>query len=217
MNLRGLIKYTLFRDTTQHGEFRLMRKLAGTAGARVVVDVGANDGFYGSNSFPFVARGWRALLIEPHPGAFAKLKRLHGDKPNVTLLNLACADVPGKLPLWIGKDGDEGTLATLCTDDHPQFKEARTNESVLVPVERLDAVLAAHKIPADFAVLSTIDTEGMDYEVLLGLDLKLWRPRVIVTEDYVPKDAKKADYLGSAGYVHAGQLTANAFWVPKRR
>lgn len=214
MNLRGLIKYTLFRDTTQHGEFNLMRKLAGTAGARVVVDVGANDGFYGSNSFPFVARGWRAILIEPHPGAFARLQKLHAGMPNVTSLNLACADAPGKLPLWIGKDGDEGTLATLCTDDDPQFREARTESSVVVPVERLDTVLAAQKIPADFAVLS-IDTEGMDYEVLMGLDMKVWRPRVIVTEDYAPKDAKKADYLRSAGYVHAGQLTANAFWAPK--
>jgi FkbM family methyltransferase len=209
-----LIKYTLLRDTTQHGEFNLMRKLAGKGGSKVVVDVGANDGFYGSNSFPFVARGWRAVLIEPHPAAFAKLKKLHEGKPNVTLLNLACADKPGQLPLWIGKDGDDGTLATLCTDDHPQFREARTEKSVLVPVERLDKVLAEQKIPHDFAALS-IDTEGMDYEVLLGLDLKVWRPRVIVTEDYEPKDAKKAELLRAAGYVHAGQLTANAFWAPK--
>ena len=212
MNLRGLIKYALFRDTTHHGEFRLMQKLAGRAGPHVFVDVGANDGFYGSNSFPFLARGWRALLIEPHPGAFAKLKKMHNSKSNTTLLNIACSDVPGNLPLWIGSDGDAGTLATLCTDDHPHFQEARTNQSVIVPVERLDTVLAAQKIPNDFDILS-IDTEGMDYEVLLGLDLNVWRPRVILTEDYAPKNALKADYLRCSHYVHHTQIGANAFWI----
>src|SRR5438105_7954878 len=59
MNLRRLVNYVLFRDTTMKGEFRLMRKLAGPDCRRVFVDVGANDGFYGSNSFPFVAGCWR--------------------------------------------------------------------------------------------------------------------------------------------------------------
>lgn len=216
MNLRSFLKYWLRRDTTHHGEFSLMRKLAGAGGPRVFVDVGANDGFYGSNSYPFVARGWRTLLIEPHPGAFAKLQKLHAGKKNVAFLNLACADAPGKLPLWIGTDGDEGTLATLCTDDNPHFQKARTRQSVLVPVERLDAVLAAQNVPRDFEVLS-IDTEGMDYEVLLGLDLNLWRPRLIVTEDYAPKDAKKADYLRAGGYRLERNLGGNAFWISGRR
>ena len=215
MNLRSWLKYVLRRDTTHDGEFRQIQHLAGQDGPRVLVDVGANDGFYGSNSFPFVARGWRSLLIEPHPGAFAKLKKLHAGKSNVTLLNLACADAQGTLPLWIGDDGDDGTLATLCTDDHPHFLKARTNQSVIVPVERLNAGLAAQKIPRDFDILS-IDTEGMDYEVLLGLDLNVWRPRVIVTEDYAPKDAKKTGCLRDHRYAHRAQIGVNAFWVPEK-
>ena len=213
MNVRSLLKYWCRHDTTQHGDFNLMWKVAGQGGPRFFVDVGANDGFYGSNSFPFIARGWEALLIEPHPGAFAKLQRLHGGKSNVALCNLACADAAGELPLWIGSDGDAGTLATLCTDDHPHFQKARTNQSVLVPVERLEAILARHKTPHDFNILS-IDTEGMDYEVLLGLNLNVWRPRLIVTEDYAPKDARKAQYLRRHRYLPRGQIGANAFWMP---
>ena len=67
MNARQLIKYLWFKDTTFHGEFRLLERTAGANAPRIIVDVGANDGFYGSNSFPFVARGWRSLLIEPNP------------------------------------------------------------------------------------------------------------------------------------------------------
>ena len=77
MNLRQFVKYWLWRDTTHHGEFAALRRLMTPDFPRIVVDVGANDGFYGSNSFPFVARGWRSILVEPHPKVFAKLQKLH--------------------------------------------------------------------------------------------------------------------------------------------
>lgn len=211
MNLRGFIKYWLYRDTTQHGEFRLMMRLAGSACPRVMVDVGANDGFYASNSFPFVARGWQTLLIEPHPKVFVRLQQLHQGKAHVRCINVACSDHEGQLPLWTALDGDAGTQATLCTDDHPHFRRARSGPFIEVPVKRLSDVLEAQEI-REVGVLS-IDTEGMDLETLLGLDLTRWRPRVIVTEDYAPKNARKAEYLQRHQYRPAGRLAANSFWV----
>src|SRR5215467_4308269 len=104
MNLRGAIKYYLFRDTTMKGEFRLMQKLVGEDCPRQFVDVGANDGFYGSNSFPYVARGWRSVLIEPHPVAFGKMVKFHKGRKNVSCLNIACAETPGELPLWFASN-----------------------------------------------------------------------------------------------------------------
>jgi len=68
-------------------------------------------------------------------------------------------------------------------------------------------------IPRDFGILS-IDAEGMDYEVLLGIDLNVWRPRLIVTEDYTPKDAQKDEYLKRNRYHHSGQCAGNAPWTP---
>jgi len=78
MNLRQFVKYWLWRDATHRGEFAAMRRLMTPDFPRVVVDVGANDGFYGSNSFLFVARGWRAILIEPHLKVFTQSAMLTG-------------------------------------------------------------------------------------------------------------------------------------------
>src|SRR4051812_28268527 len=169
MNLRGLIKYIFFRDTTMKGEFRIMRKLVQRDWPKTFVDIGANNGFYGSNSFPFVARGWRSLLIEPHPVAFARLQKLHAGKRRTTCLNIACADKPGEFPLYLSIN-DDTSRATLCTDDSPMFQRVRSKDYKMVQVERLENVLAAQGISEDFGILS-IDAEGMDYEVLLGLDL----------------------------------------------
>jgi hypothetical protein len=86
------------------------------------------------------------------------------------------------------------------------------NEHVVVRVERLDAVLAREGLPFDFGILS-IDAEGMDYQVLLGLNLSEWRPRLIVTEDYAATDKQKAEYLSAHDYQHATQCGDNAVWA----
>ena len=212
MNLRQLIKYVLWRDTTHNGEFRAMCRLLPKDPSKVVVDVGANDGFYGSNSFPFVARGWRAILIEPHPVVFEQLKERFGPSSHVTCLNLACAESRGQRPLFLGTDGDTPSLSTLSDDPALLSQKGRTNKSMLVPVETLADVLNAREIPRDFGVL-TVDTEGMDYEVLLGLDCSVWRPRVIITEDYPPKEALKAKYLESHQYCLRERIAGNTIWA----
>src|SRR5207247_1581295 len=113
MNLRQLIKYLLWRDTTHHREFSTMWRLLSPDAPKIVVDVGAFDGFAGSNSFPFVARGWTAILIEPHPVSFARLQRRFASNAKVTCLNMACAEASGKRPLFLGTDGPAPTLSTL--------------------------------------------------------------------------------------------------------
>jgi len=209
MNLRQLIKYILWRDSTHHGEFSTMLRLLPPGAPKVVVDVGANDGFYGSNSFPFVARGWRGVLIEPHPGAFALLQKRFLKNLRVTCLNLACAESTGKSPLYLGKDP---SVSTLCTDPDVLAKRGGKEKNILVPVETLADILSAQNIPHNFGVL-TIDTEGMDYEVLLGLNCSVWRPRVIITEDYKPKEADKAAYLQKNGYSLRASISGNTIWT----
>ena len=211
MNLRQFVKYWLWRDTTHRGEFAALRRLMPPDFPRIVVDVGANDGFYGSNSFPFVARGWRSILIEPHPKVFAKRQKLHAGKASVTCLNLACSNVKGTLPLVVGSDGDAPSNSTL--SDAPDLK--RTQETILVQVATLSDVLAEQKIPADCGLLS-VDVEGMDYEVLLGLDFSRWRPRLIITEDYGPKEAKKSEWLISQGYRLVMPIAGNTIWQSVR-
>lgn len=213
MNLRQFVKYWLWRDTTHRGEFAALRRLITPDFPRIVVDVGANDGFYGSNSFPFVARSWRAILVEPHPKVFAKLQKLHAGKTNVTCLNLACSNVQGTLPLHVGSDGEAPSNSTL--SDAADLLQVRAEETILVKVETLSDVLAGLKIPADIGVLS-VDVEGMDYEVLLGLDFSRWRPRLIITEDYEPKEAKKSEWLTSQGYRLVMSIAGNTLWQSVR-
>ena len=138
---------------------------------RTVVDVGANDGFYSSNSYPFIARGWPALLIEPHPEAFQKAQQLHRKREKVILLNAACSDRDGELELKTYAGDEDGSHSSL-----GERVEVITGSptaprgSLRVKVHRLEVLLDEFRIPHDFGLL-TIDTEGHDFQVLRGANL----------------------------------------------
>lgn len=197
-------------DTTS-GELEMIGSVLSLGARDWIVEVGANDPFTGSMSWPLIHRGWKAILVEPHPAAFERLGREYQDNPRVTLINKACSCQKGQLPLIIGSDGDWGSLSTLCTDDNPILNQRRTNKSLTVDVIRLEELLNEHSVPKHFGVLS-VDTEGMDYEVLQGLNLSAFKPRVIITEDYAPKDSAKCRMLEEAGYILLGKCNANSVW-----
>jgi FkbM family methyltransferase len=200
-------------DTTQYGEFQTLWKLAGKKLHGTVVEVGANDGIFCSNSYPFIKRGWKGVLIEPNPLVYADLKTRYEGSESVKLFNLACGSSDGSLPLYMGKAGQTG-YATLSSEDSWWYSATRSDRAVVVQVARLEHILEEASCPADFDILS-VDTEGFDYEVLRGLNFARYRPKVIMTEDEKPPFTnmrEKEDLLASQGYELAGRIVNNAIW-----
>jgi hypothetical protein len=89
-------------------------------------------------------------------------------------------------------------------------------ETIRVTVKSLTSLLDEHEAPADFSLLF-VDAEGVDLEVLAGLDFDRYRPRVIVTEDDVANAARHADkylLLQRRGYVLYTVVGAtNSVWI----
>lgn len=202
-------------DPSQHGEVAALRELLKEGFPPYLVDVGAFDGEALSNSRPFVLEGWRAVLIEPHPVQFSRLRRLYEHEPAVRCVNKACSDATGTLPLYLGSDGDDTMMSTLCTDDNPWFRANRSDTAVEVAVDTLTNVLDAASCPEDFSIL-LVDAEGMDYEVLRGLDLERYRPRIVVTEEYISNPGKhnaKYRLLLDRGYTFYRMVGCNTVWI----
>jgi FkbM family methyltransferase len=180
-----------------------------------MVDVGANDGKTYSNSYFFVKRlGWNAIMIEPYPDAFESLKKTHAKNPRVICLKIACSNTIGRQKLFIGVSN---LLSTLCQDENDCFKVHRTTKTIDVETETLTNVLRENNFPKDISLL-LIDTEGMDYEVLLGLDFEQYQPRIVVTEEYcwnMEKHRNKYQYLLNSRYSLYKRLGSNTIWIRK--
>jgi FkbM family methyltransferase len=214
VKLKHWIRFLLHRDSTWHGQFAVLGSLLlNRDGVEpTVVDVGANDGFYSSNSYPFIARNWRALLIEPNPEAFRKAQRLHRQRDQVKLINAACSDCEGVLELqtFAGDDGGSHSALRHQSDTKAPVDQP-PGQRFQVKVHRLEALLQQFHIPQGFGLL-TIDTEGHDFQVLQGANLAHCRPQVIITETNPGDDAKFA-FLRENGYRLHTTLTYDTVWA----
>lgn len=201
------LRRRLLGDTSQHGEYLVMRKLLDDTVPPLLVDVGANNGIRHSNSYPFIQMGWSAVLIEPNPQVFLELQTLYRNNPKVTAVNCACGQRQGVLRLVLGKDGECGEYASLAEVS----STASSDVAFEVEVRRLTDVLLDSKCPAEIGILS-VDTEGFDFQVFLGLDFTRFHPRIIITEDQSPDDAQKHDLLRIQGYQMKCRRGCNSIW-----
>lgn len=202
------LRWRLFRDTSQHGEYSVLRRMVTPSTPRIVVEVGANNGLRHSNSYPFIRRGWTGILVEPNPSVFRELQERYRNNERVHTINSACGRTPDRLTLHLGRDGDFGEFATLL----PSASGAPGRLTFEVQVRTLTDVLAEVQCPSKFGILS-VDTEGFDYQVLLGLDFQIFSPQFIITEDQSTDDAEKHSLLRRHGYARVRRRGCNSIWA----
>jgi FkbM family methyltransferase len=142
-----------------------------------VTDVGANVGWYTALFVHMVGPTGKVLSIEPGPSNIARLKELievngYGDR--IQLKELAVADKPGVLTLFLNKDSGANTIVSELGSHYG----ARSDGKVDVKVETLDSVIA-EAFPADLPIdLLKIDVERAELAVLQGAAQLLSSKRV---------------------------------------
>ena len=210
MNLRQFVKYWLWRDATHRGEFAALRRL-------MTPDFPASWWMSGQRRLlrlKFIPVRRARLACDPRgttPESFCQAAKTSSCQTQRNLPESApCAEKSGAFPLYVGNDGEAPSTSTLSVD--PELLKLRTKGTIMVQVERLTDVLATQQIQPDFGLL-TVDVEGMDLEVLQGLDFSRHRPRMIITEDYPPKFPAKSELLKKNGYQFRTQVSVNSIWT----
>ena len=171
------------------------------------VDVGANDPVLDSQSFHLERLGWRGLLIEPLP-AYCELLRRHRLSQ---VVECACSS-----PENHGKNMSIKVAGVHSSLEPNLIAVGAKAEAVAqVQVRTLDSVLREHAVAPGFDLLS-IDVEGHEMEVFKGVDLRLWRPRLVLLEDHVTGH-QKHQYMRSQGYQLLLRTGLNSWYVPEDR
>ena len=138
-----------------------------------LLDVGANDGKTFSNSLRLIEMGWSAVLIEPSPKAFAKLRELHKHHTHVHCVNIAIGDMNGNTVLHesgahVPNGTDVALVSTVHVAEKERWKRVQFEECEVdvLKMSTFQKIVQVQKY--DFI---TIDCEGNDLIVLQQLDL----------------------------------------------
>ena len=164
---------------SQYGEDTLLWDYFGQTPTGVCVEVGGFDGVTGSNSLFFEERGWQTVVVEPMP-RYAEMIRAR--RPKAKLFNCAAGANRGEVKLTIAHGAEAFSTAT--PEEHHMDRIQRINarlEEITVPMRTMDDILDEAKVATiDFI---TIDVEGGEADVLAGIDLERWKPRVVILEN----------------------------------
>ena len=132
----------------------------------LVFDVGAH---VGDRVASFRRLGARVVAVESQPALAFTLKTIYGRDPEVTIERKAVGRNPGTIEMKINLDNPTVSTASGAfidaAKDAQGWEGQAWEKTIIVPVTTLDALIAAHGVPA----FVKIDVEGFEAEVLAGL------------------------------------------------
>jgi FkbM family methyltransferase len=167
------------------------------------VEVGAFQPIELSQTYGLEQAGWSGVLIEPVPEHAAALRQ----QRRSPVFEVACGSPEHHgdlMPIRVS-----GGLSTMRT--HDLTHELASKEPRYVQVVTLDSVLDAAGITS--IDLLSIDVEGMEVDVLRGLSIERFRPRLALIEDHCEGLAKHR-YMRSMGYKLVRRTDLNSWYVP---
>ena len=196
----------------QNGEDVILARALGATENGFYVDVGAASPTEATVTRHFYEAGWHGINLEPVPGWAAALRAL---RPRDVTIEAAAGAAAGEIVFYEVLDdaalstGDGESADRLRRDGH-ELREVR------VPVVTLDAVLEEHG-PERIDFLK-IDVEGAEADVLAGIDLRRFRPRVVLVEATEPNSLRPAygaweELVTSRGYRYASTDGINRYYV----
>ena len=141
------------------------------------VDVGCYHPRKFNNTYALYKRGWRGINIDMEEDKIALFELARpGD------VNIVCAVSDKRERLTRYRDG-RFSLGSTISDNHAR-RTGADYETRTVETKTLTEIIDGTRYQERQIDLLTIDAEGMDYAALKSLDMKRYRPKIIIVEDH---------------------------------
>jgi FkbM family methyltransferase len=178
------------------------------------LDIGAHHPSYLSNTFHFYRRGFKGILVEPDPQQFEIIKAA---RSRDTCLNVG---------IGIGDAAaadfyvmDDCTLSTFSKAEVDSYARSgmKVAKVIRVPLVTVEEVIKLHATSTPNFV--SIDTEGLDLEILESIDFTRFRPQVLCVEtmdhEHQMKTNAFSDLLSRCDYIVHSDTYLNTVFVEK--
>ena len=181
-----------------------------------ILDLGANDGVTLSNSRFFIENGWNGVLVEAGQKTYQKL--MTNSILKTIAINCAIGTQDGLLTFYESNklldNNDIGLVSSLMSDETQRWRNAGVEyeEYVVECFTWGSFVNKFHLKSQNFDIIS-IDIEGMDYDVLIQMNLEELGCKVLCVE-FNGKDIQKyIDYATKFGMVLSHQNPENLIFL----
>jgi FkbM family methyltransferase len=164
----------------QNLEDVVLWRLLGHLPSGVYIDVGANSPLIDSVTKIFYDAGWRGYSIEPIPSSCEELR---DSRPGDIVIQKCATSEDGK-SIKILEVPATG-YSTSSIESRPKLEEMGHNVNE-VDVQGVTLNTIWSEAGLDEVQFLKVDVEGMEKDVLLGIDLKRYRPWIIVIESISP-------------------------------
>lgn len=186
----------------EHAE---IRRFLAADGPGSFLEIGANEPVVLSQTWHLARVGWRGVLVEPNPRLAA---RLRAERPDAAVVEAICSgpSAPASMRLRLPESSGHATVMATFAD-----RADREVETFEVPTRTADSIIE-RELGGRVDFIS-IDVEGHEPEVLRGLRLERFRPRLMLVEDDM-SSLETSRLLWARGYRMLRRTQNNNWWIP---
>jgi FkbM family methyltransferase len=150
-----------------------------------ILDLGANDGITLSNSRYFIENGWKGILVEAGKLPYQKL--MATILPNTKAINSAIGNENGFLTFYESTNlldaNDVGLVSSLVADETQRWRNAGIGfTEYQVECFTWESFRDKFHLKSQNFDIISIDIEGMDYDVLIQMNLNELGCKILCVE-----------------------------------
>ena len=145
------------------------------------VEIGAFDGQSFSNTCFLADIGWSGVYVEPILKNYTRCRIRHKDN-NINVIRKVIDFKNRQVDIYMGEE-----YSTICTKTYQMLKgkewsrDKFTGKTESLATWTLQQLLEYTNVEQKFDIL-VIDTEGSEWDIIKGFDIKLWCPKVVIIE-----------------------------------
>lgn len=140
------------------------------------IDVGSNHPIRHSNTFKLYLNGWSGLLIDANPILIKKSKSVR--KKDISINSIISNKNIDSCEFHISRNSNYSSI-----DPKHIIKNDEIVSTINLKVKSLNQIIIDNIDISTRIDLLKIDVEGHDYEVLLSINLSVYKPKLIIIED----------------------------------
>lgn len=208
MSVLGSLKNNYFdgyalKSYSQEGEDMILKRLFEGEENGFYIDVGAHHPKRFSNTNFFYKKGWRGINIDAMPGS---MEIFNKQRPRDINIEQPISDKQHTLCYYAFNEPALNGFSKKLSDSRDGLASYKVIFTKELQTVTLNSVLETH-LPDNIKKIDflTIDVEGLDFQVLKSINLKKYRPKVILVEILGSSlsdlyDNEVSRYLENQGY-----------------